>query len=164
MSEDPDKITLQDAVRLKHELNKSIKYAGYNAGEIRELERLNEEQRARLGVELANIKKVWWFFPDWVLVVGSVAAFGSLFHFDSLPVRIVSALAAIFCTTQVAYRLGVYYGFARGYQEGQEQGVHRILGISPDEAQDVDERATEMEMDERLVKNLDERKDRPSTL
>ena len=59
MSEDPDKITVQDAVRLKHEVNKSIKYGGYNAREIREFERLNEEQRARLSAELANIKKVW---------------------------------------------------------------------------------------------------------
>jgi hypothetical protein len=164
MSEDPDKITVQDAVRLKHEVNRSIKYGGYNAREIRELERLNEEQRAKLGAELANIKKVWWFFPDWVMAIGSIAAFGSLFYFDGLTARIVFALAAIYCATQVAYRLGVHYGFARGYQEGQEQGVHRVIGISEDEAQDIHERAVEMEMDESLIQKLDERKDQPSAL
>jgi hypothetical protein len=164
MTEDSDRITVQDAVRLKHEINKSIKYGGYNAREIRELERLNDQQRSRLSAELANIKKVWWFFSDWVMVVGAMAAFGSLFYFDGLTARIFCALVAIYCATQVAYRLGVYYGFARGYQEGQEQGVHRVLGISPDEAQDIHERATEMEMDERLVKKLDERQDQPSAL
>ncbi|MEO8142860.1 MAG: hypothetical protein ABI654_01485 [Betaproteobacteria bacterium] len=164
MNEDSDKITVQDAVRLNHEVNKSIKYGSYNATEIRELERLNEQQRAKLGSELANIKKVWWVFPDWVMVVAAIAATGSLFYFDSLSARIFSALASIYCATQVAYRLGVYYGFARGYQEGQEQGVHRALGISPDEAHEIGEKATEMEMDDRLIKKLDERKDHPSAL
>ena len=60
--------------------------------------------------------------------------------------------------------MGVYYGFTRGYQEGQEQGVHRVLGISPEEAHDIGERATEMEMDDGLIKKLDERKDQPSAL
>jgi len=64
MSKEPDEITIQDAVRLKHGVKKSIKYGSYDAREIGELERLNEEQRVSLGVELANVKKVWWFFPD----------------------------------------------------------------------------------------------------
>jgi hypothetical protein len=131
---------------------------------MKELGRLNEEQRTRLSAELANIKKIWWVFPDWLMVVGFLVAAGSFFYFDGLPARILSALASIYCATQVAYRLGVYYGFARGYQEGQEQGVHRVLGISPEEAHEIGERATEMEMDDSLVKKLDERKDQPSAL
>jgi len=164
MSEDSEKISVQDAVRLKHEVNKTIQYGGYNAREIEELGRLNEEQRARLGAELANIKKVWWVFPDWLMVAVFLVAVGSFFYFESFSARIFIALVSMYCATQVAYRLGVYYGFARGYQEGQEQGVHRVLGISPEEAHDIGERATEMEMDDRLIKKLDERKDQPSTL
>jgi hypothetical protein len=164
MSEDPNKITVQDAVRLKHEVNKSIKYGGYNAREIKELGRLSEEQRTRLGAELANIRKVWWVFPDWLMVVGFLGAVGSFLYFEGLSARIFSALVSIYCVTQVAYRLGVYNGFARGYREGHEQGVHRVLGISPEEAHDIGERAIEMEIDERLVKKLDERKDQPSAL
>jgi len=164
MSEDFNKISVQDAVRLKHELNKSIKYGGYNARDIEELGRLNEEQRARLGAELANIRKVWWVFPDWVMVVGLGVTVGSFFYFESLSARIFSALALIYCATQIAYRRGVYYGFARGYQEGQEQGVHRVLGISPEEAHEIGERAIEMEMDDGLIKKLDERKGQPRPL
>ena len=40
MSEEPDKNTGQDAVRLKHEINKSMQYGGCNAREIKELEQL----------------------------------------------------------------------------------------------------------------------------
>jgi hypothetical protein len=47
-----------------------------------------------------------------------------LFYYDSVLARILSALALIYCATQLAYRAGVYYGFARGYQEGHEQGVY----------------------------------------
>ena len=112
MSEDSNKISVQDAVRLKHEVNKSIKYGGCNAKEIEEFRRLNEEQRARLGAELTNIKKVWWAFPDWVMLVGFLVAVGSFLYFESLSARIFSALISVYCATQVAYRLGVYYGFA----------------------------------------------------
>ena len=161
---DSSKISVQDAIRLKHEINKSIKYGGYNAKEIQELERLNEKQRAKLGEELAHIKKVWWVFPDWAMVVGFLVAIGSLFYFESVAARLFCVLASIYCATQVAYRLGVYFGFARGFQQGHEEGVHRALGISPEEASEISEKATEMEMDDRLIKKLDERKDQPSAL
>jgi len=98
------------------------------------------------------------------MVIGSIAAIGSSFYLDGLTSRVASALAAIHCATHGAYRLGVYYGFARDYQEGPEQGVHRVLGISPDEAQDIHERAIEMKTDEGLIGKLDERKNRPSAL
>jgi hypothetical protein len=151
MGEDSTKISVRDLIRLKHEVNKSIQYGGYNAREIQELGRLNEEQRTNLGAELANITKVWWIFPTWAMAVGFLAAVGSFLYFDGLWGRVLSALVTIYCAMQVAYRLGVGYGFTCGYQEGHEQGVHRVLGISPVEAHDIDERATEMEMDDRLL-------------
>jgi hypothetical protein len=152
MNENSSKISVQDAVNLKHELNKSIKYAGYNAIEIRELGRLNEEQQRRLDTELSNIRKVWWLFPDWAMFTGFLVTLGLLFYFESFLARILFVLASIYCATQIAYRLGVYYGFTRGYQEGQEQGVHRVLGISHEQAHKIGERATDMEIDGGLIK------------
>ena len=159
MGEDSEKMSVQDAVRLKHEVNKAIEYGGHNAREVKELGRLNEEQRARLGAELTNIRKVWWVFPDWLMVAGFFVSVGSFVYFESFSARILSSLVSTYCATQVAYRLGVYYGFARGYQDGHERGVHRVLKLSPEEERDIDERAIEMEMEERLIKTLDERKD-----
>jgi len=165
MSEDDSsKISVQDAIRLKHDLNKSIKYSGYNAKEIKELERLSEEQRAKLNENLSHIRKAWWVFPDWVMAIGFLVAGFSMFYFESVFARLICLLAMIFCATQVAYRMGVYYGFVRGFQEGHEEGVHRVLGISLDEASEIGERATEMEMDDRLIRKLDQGKDRPSAL
>ena len=165
MSEgDSSKISVQDLIRLKHELNKSITHAGYNAKEIRELERLNEAQHTTFREELANIKEVWWVFPDWAMVLGFLVAVGSLFYFESLSARLFCALALIYCATQVAYRLGVYYGFGRGFQQGQAEGVRRVLGISANDASEIHDRAIEMEMDERLIGKLDERKDQPTAL
>ena len=92
------------------------------------------------------------------MVGGFLVACGSLFYFRSGTAHLFSVIALIYCATQVAYRQGVYSGFARGFREGHENGVHRLLGISDEDASEIDERATEMEMDDTLIKKFDEHK------
>lgn len=165
MSEkDSDKISIQDAIRLKHDLNQSIQHSGYNVREIQELEHLSQEQIGKLDENLSHIKKVWWAFPDWTMAIGFLVASCSLFYFKSDFAHIFSLFALIYCAAQVAYRQGVYYGFARGFQDGHEEGVHRLLSISPDDASEISERATEMEMDERLIQKLEEGRCQQSAL
>lgn len=98
------------------------------------------------------------------MAIGFLVAGYSLFYFESVFARLFCLLAMIYCATQVAYRLGVYYGFVRGFQEGHEEGVHRVLGILPDDASEISERATEMEMDERLIKKLGQGEDEPRAI
>ncbi len=155
MTENLDKITIEDAIRLKNDLNKATQFDGCTAKEIADLERLNEEQYVTLHAEIAHIKQVWWTIPDWVMVVGSVAAILLAFWVDGFAERIVSILVACYCVAQVKYRQGVYYGFERGYQEGHLQGVHRVLGISKNESQEINELATQIEADERVIAKLD---------
>jgi len=160
MSEgDPDKIGIQDAFRLKHEVNKSIKYGGNNALELKDLEDLSDEQRAKLDRYVSLIKKHWWVFPDWVNVIGFIVAGFSLFYFKVPYARLFCLLALIYCASQIAYRKGVYYGYVRGFKEGHGEGVHRALGISPEDASDASERATQMTIDEGIIGQMDERKD-----
>ena len=140
---------------MKHEVNKSIRYGGYNAREIQELGRLNESEQGKLRAELDNIKKVWWVFPDWLMGVAFLVALAALFYLSSPITRIVCGVVSLYCAVQFSYRLGVYYGFMRGYQEGHQLGVHRVLGISDEQAGEINERATEMEIDDKLVKSLD---------
>ena len=90
-----------------------------------------------------------------MMVVGSVAAILLAFWVDGFAERIVSILVACYCVAQVKYRQGVYYGFERGYQEGHLQGVHRVLGISKNESQEINELATQIEADERVIAKLD---------
>lgn len=92
---------------------------------------------AKLDENLSHIKKVWWVFPDWAMVVGCFVAGYSLFYFESVFARLFWLLAMIYCATQVAYRLGVYYGFALGFQEGNEVDANRVLGISPDDSSEI---------------------------
>jgi hypothetical protein len=159
MEESSNKISVQNLIRLKHALNESIKYGGYNAKEIRELEEFKEEQHISLLAELANIKKVWWTIPEWVLIAFSLVSAGFLFYFETLSYRVYSLIALIYGVTQVAYRQGVYSGFGRGYREGYVKGIHRVLGISPEEAKEIHKAGIEMEMDEKLVKKFDEQQD-----
>ena len=85
----------------------------------------DEKDRATLSDELTNIKKNWWVFPDWLMVLGLVVALCSLFFFAPLAAGLVAMLVSIYCATQVAYRRGVYFGFARGFEQGHEEGVRR---------------------------------------
>ena len=84
---------------------------------------IDEKGRANLSAELINVKKNWWVFPDWLMVLGLVVAVCSLFFFVPFAAGLVSMLASIYCATQVAYRRGVYFGFARGFEQGHEEGV-----------------------------------------
>ena len=83
----------------------------------------DEMDRANLGDELTNIKKNWWVFPDWLMLLGLVVALCSLFFFVTFSAGLVGMLASIYCATQVAYRRGVYFGFARGFEQGHEEAV-----------------------------------------
>ena len=85
----------------------------------------DEKDLAQLRDELINIKKNWWVFPDWLMVLGLVVALCSLFFFVPFAAGLVGMLASIYCATQVAYRRGVYFGFARGFEQGHEEGVRR---------------------------------------
>jgi hypothetical protein len=57
------------------------------------------------------------------MVVGSLIAASSFFYFSTFSGRLCSMIASIYFATQVAYRLGVYYGFARGFRQGREKVV-----------------------------------------
>jgi hypothetical protein len=155
MTENINNITLGDAVRLKNDIEKSIKFSGYTVREIEALEVLNEEQLAALNAEIAHIKQVWWFFPDWMMAVGSVVAFFSAFLVEGHTERVVSMVVAFYCVAQIRYRHGVYYGYVRGYEEGHLQGVHRVLGITQDESREISELANQIEADERVIAKLD---------
>ena len=153
------KISIEDAIRLKHKLNQAITYRGYNAKEVHDMENLTKEQYSEVGRQLSEIKKSWWFFPDYVWVIGIIMGGFCSLYFPQYFLRIVGLVALIYCTAQLAYRSGVSYGYVRGYESGHEEGIHKALGVPSEEAADLRQRATEMEMDEMLIKKMDERKE-----
>ena len=60
---------------------------------------VDEKDRAQLRDELAHIRKHWWVFPDWLMVLGLVVALCSLFFFVPFAAGLVSMLASIYCAT-----------------------------------------------------------------
>ena len=83
------------------------------------------KERLQLSAELTNIKKNWWLFPDWLMALGLVVALCLLFFFVPFAADLLGMLASIYFATQIAYRRGVYFGFARGFEQGHEEGVRR---------------------------------------
>lgn len=155
--ESSGKITVEEAIRLKHDLNQAITYRGHNAKEISDMENLTKEQYSEVNRQLSEIKKSWWFFPDYVWVIGIIIAGFCFFYFYHIAVRIAAVFVVAYCVSQLAYRAGVLYGYVRGYESGHEEGIHKALGVPAEEAAELSERAIEMEMDEMLIRKMDER-------
>jgi len=159
MSDDEsNKISIEDAIRLKHTLNQTITYRGYNAKEVSEIESLTKDQYDEISRQLSEIRKSWWFFPDYVWIIGLIVSGFCSLYFSQYFIRIISLLSLIYCIAQLGYRSGLLYGYVRGYESGHEDGVHKALGVPPEDAAEISERATEMELDEMLIKKMDERK------
>ncbi len=55
-------------------------------------------------------------------------------------------------------KLGHREGYAEGYRDGYGEGIDKAFGIDDEEAGDIEDRALEMELDERLIKKWDEMK------
>jgi hypothetical protein len=153
------KITVEEAIRLKHDLDQVITYRKYNAKEISEIENLTKEQHSEVNRQLSEIRKSWWFFPDYVWVMGIIVSGFCFLYFYRNYVRIAAVVVLAYCIGQLAYRSGVLYGYVRGYESGHEEGVHKALGVSAEEAAELSQRAIEMEMDEKLIRKMDERKE-----
>lgn len=153
-----DTISAEDLIRLKNKLNQDIPYGGgLNAKQVRDLEGLTKEQYAEVNRQLSEIKKSWWFFPTYFLIVGFLIGLICIFYFDKIIVQIIAAIAMIYCAEQLTYRSGLKYGYVRGYESGYEAGVHKILKISQDDLEEMRKRAVEMEIDEMIIKKMDER-------
>ena len=153
------KITIDEAIRLKHNLNQTITHGGYNAKEIHDMEALTKEQYLEVNRQLSEIKKSWWFFPGYVWVIGIILAVFCSLYFSQISIRIAGVVVLAYCIAQLGYRSGLLYGYFRGYESGHEEGIHKALGVSAEEAAELSQRATEMEMDERLIKKMAERKE-----
>lgn len=152
---DEKKISIQDAIRLKHAINKKITHRGLDAQQIREMEELSADQYDAIKTGLTYIKKSWWFLPDkllWILALVSAFIF---FYFQDTIYQKMSIGLAIYCIGQLCYREGVYYGFTRGYEDGHVTAVHKALGLTPEDQANLHERAVEMQMDEMLIKRMD---------
>jgi hypothetical protein len=162
MSEEQNKgaanMTVEQAVRLKKELNQSITYgrSNLNARQVTELQKIDAAQWARVRRDYAEwIKRIrvsalvpiaialmgaamWLYFRNWIGLIGLICA--------------IYALGELF------KREGHREGYIDGYDAGFKGGFNRALGISDKESAEIHEKDTEMKIDDMNVAAFDKHK------
>ena len=159
---DTEGIGVNELFRLKHQANQTVNYgqSTLNAQQVKKLANLDNGQTEQLRESLKMIRKEWWLIPDWIWVCGILVAI-SLVCISLKPPYLISAFIIFgYCLGQVAFRAGHQEGFVRGFEDGNTSGVYKALGITDEESQDLDERSIEMQIDEAVVKKMDERRDK----
>lgn len=66
------------------------------------------------------------------------------------------ALVIIWMAAKLGQADGYREGFFVGYENGFEAGINKLIGIDEKESQDIRERATEMEIDSRVIARMNE--------
>lgn len=59
-------IRIDDAIRLKDEINKSITYQGFNAKEVEELAKMTAEDYRKIRLKYAEQLKEWTIIPNFI--------------------------------------------------------------------------------------------------
>jgi hypothetical protein len=152
-------ISIPEAIRLKHELGKSITWgnSNLNALEVEQLSRLDANDYAQIRKEYADWQKhlnVFNIYAALALLLGSLVALYLVTGWLRIVFEVIAALSGYV----IIKREGHADGYVSGYEVGFEAGIHKTLGIKNEEIPDMTKMATDMEIDEMLVKKMDERK------
>lgn len=155
MEEGPRTISVADAIRLKHKLNRQVTYGGYDAQQLRVLRRMSaEDWRA---VHTAY-QKLTWLHPasGWVLgILGLGCSFWMVLRGLTWPLVICAIVLYNLAGCRYGKREGHRTGYIDGYADGFDEGIDKALQISEEDRKDAEERSTEMEVDEMTIAHLD---------
>jgi hypothetical protein len=157
--ENDGKISIIEALRLKHHFNRKVTYgpSGLNAREAKDL----------LDGKL-DWKRIWKEYNDYyVKKLGSVfmrplagwstfAVGLSLFIWGSGNWRNVGLAIFAWLLYQGAKADGHRDGYFAGYSDGHTRTTQSMLGISDEEVKEISERAIEMEIDEGTLSRFNE--------
>ncbi len=152
------RIRVDDAIRLKHEINKSITYQGFNAKEVEELTNMTSEDYQKIRLKYAEQLKEWTIIPNFIWYALSIVGILLIFWNTIWYLKLLGLICVGYSALQIGSRVGNPAGFIIGYEWGLSDGVYKVLGIHEKEAKDIYKRATEMKIDEDLIKRMDERK------
>ena len=78
---------------------------------------MTEEENAELIRQVAEIKESWWFFPNYVFVIGALISIFCVAYFGNIIIQIIGTLVIIYCIGQLNYRAGLIYGYMRSYED-----------------------------------------------
>jgi hypothetical protein len=155
---DTKTVTVAEIYRLKHELGQSITWgnSGLNALQVEELTKLTAEDYARIRNRYPENRTVV-VFPTYSLFAMVALCAAAYFFFNYGWVKVPAVVVGITCLVTVLKREGHAEGYIEGYQIGHDEGIHKVLGIKPEEADKMYEFATKMKIDEMVVGRMNER-------
>ncbi len=153
-------MSVQDAIRLKHELGKSITWgkSNLNALEVEELTKLTAEDYTRIRKEYADWQKHLNVVGNYVLSGAVLACVVAYFFVPYGWLRGAAIVVGISCFYILNKREGHAEGYICGYEAGYEQGIYETLGIKKEEMAEMQQMVADMKVDGMLVQRMDERK------
>ena len=108
------------------------------------MEELSHDQYGKIKEAISFIRKHWWFFPDMMFWICAITSAVVYFYFQNTIYQKIALGVAIYSLVQLSYRNGVYYVFTRGYEDSHITGVHKALGLTPEDEADIHDRAIQM--------------------
>ena len=152
-----DSMSVQDAIRLKHSLGQSTTWgtSNLNALQVEDLTKLTAEDYARVRKDYRkwNVNVV----STVMLVLITFGSVGGCIYLPFWWLKVIAMSVGISCFYMLAKRDGHAEGYIDGYDAGHEAGIHKTLGIKPEEFAEMHEFATDMKIDDMLVRRMDER-------
>lgn len=155
-------LSLKEAILLKKQLGESITYSELNSKEITELEKIDN-------TEWRNIRKehIDWLESNSIvkmnvynilfaicIIVSTLAYFKHIPEQHYKVVLIVSLIIGIYCLNKNSSRMGEIEGYFDGYRGGLQEGIRRTLNISKEKHIEIHKMATEMELDDMMARNI----------
>ena len=152
------KVRIDDAIRLKHEINKSITYQGFDAKEVEDLTKMTSEDYRKIRLKYAEQLKESTIIPNFIWYALTIIGIFLIFFSALWYFKLLGLICVGYSSLQIGSRVGNPEGFIIGYEWRLSDGVYKTLGIDEKEAADIYKRATEMEMDESLIQRIEKRK------
>jgi hypothetical protein len=155
----PETMTVIEALRLKHQLGQDITWgsSGLNALQIQELTKLTREDFARIRNGYKDNRSVT-LFPTYVLLLMMVGCAAAYYFVHYGWARGAALLIGMMCFMNLMKREGHAEGYVEGYEIGHDEGIHKVLGIKPEELDEMHKFANDMTIDEMVLKKMDEPK------
>jgi hypothetical protein len=152
-------MTVAEAYRLKHKLGQSITWgnSNLNALQVEELTRLTADDYARIRKDYKEWQKRVTVIPTYGLLALMAGCAAAYYYLTIGWVKVAAVILGVTCLITALRREGHVEGYVQGYESGRDEGIHKALGIKPEEADEMRQFATDMKIDDMVVKGMDER-------
>ena len=146
-------MSLEDAIRFKYDIGRSIRFGGKTVKEIEALRELSAEDYKGVRKNFDEYMKSARILSPIAISIASICGAALLFFHGWLRGLGAGLLVISFWT---AIKWQEYReGFLHGYRDGVFDGVARALGLSEKDREEIAKLSVDLAVDEILVNRLD---------